>query len=338
MKVLVYSARSYDREFMDRANRGEHDIVYTEARLEATTAILAKSYIAVCCFVQDDLRASVLRKLQQGGTRLITLRATGFNNVDLEAAERLNLSVMRVASYSPYAVAEFAVGLILSLNRKIHRAYLRVRDNNFLLDGLLGFDLHGKTVGVVGTGKIGAIFSHIMHGFGCRLLGYDKFHNPELTALGLDYVSLQELLSRSDIISLHIPLTPQTYHLINRETVALLKDGAMLINTSRGELVDARALIPFLKKRYISGVGLDVYEEESHLYYRDLSNKVIQDDVMARLISFPNVLITSHQAFFTREALTEISETTIKNISDFAAGRINKNILHPEKVLVSSIK
>lgn len=337
MRVLVFSARSYDEKYLKDANRDRHDLHFTEARLEKQTAVLAVGFPAICCFVQDDLSAPVLRQLVKGNTRLITLRAAGFNNVDLETADRLGLTVMRVASYSPYSVAEFTVGIILSLNRKIHRAYHRVRDNNFLLDGLLGFDLHGKTVGVVGTGKIGTVFSHIMHGFGCSLLGYDQKANPELVDLGLQYVPLGELLNRSDIISLHIPLTPDTYHLINRETASLIKPGAMLINTSRGALIDARILIPLLKSGRLCGVGLDVYEEESHIYFRDLSDKIIQDDVIARLLTFPNVLITGHQAFFTREAVAEIAETVIQNISDFAAGRTNANTLKPEKVLASSV-
>ncbi len=336
VKVLTYSARAHDQEFFNQANQGVHQIDYTEARLEKQTAILARDYPAICCFVQDDLSAPVLERLRRGDTRLITLRATGFNNVDIEAASRLNFTVMRVTSYSPYSVAEFAVGLVLALNRKIHRAYLRVRDGNFLLSGLLGFDLHGKTVGVIGTGRIGAVFAGIMHGFGCQLLGYDKYQNPALIGKGMKYVGLDELLCQSDVISLHIPLTPETYHMINRNTLSLLKEDAMLINTSRGELVDARALIPFLKRHQGCAIGLDVYEEESHLYYRDLSNRVIQDDVISRLISLPNVLITSHQAFFTREAMSEIAETTMKNLADFAAERDSGNILSPRKVLVTA--
>ncbi len=336
MKVLVYSARAYDHEFLDKANHGQHELHFTEARLEKETALLANDFPAVCCFVEDDLGARVLRQLSKGSTKLVTLRAMGFNNVDLEAADSLGLTVMRVASYSPYSVAEFATGLVLSLNRGIHRAYHRVREGNFLLDGLLGFDLHGKTVGVVGTGRIGSVFACIMHGFGCNLLGYDLRENPECVALGMRYVGLNDLLRESDVISLHIPLTPQTYHMINQETIPLLKEGAILINTSRGALVDARALIPLLKRCRLCAVGLDVYEEESHIYYRDLSDKIIRDDVIARLITFPNVLITGHQGFFTREALTEIAETTVRNISDFAAGRTNENVLKSEKVLAAS--
>ena len=333
MRVLVYSSRSYDRQFLEAANQGKHEFVFTEARLEEPTAALAKDCPAICCFVSDDLNAAVLEKLKDGGTDLITLRATGFNNVDLEAADKLDMTVMRVKGYSPYAVAEFAVGLILAMNRHIHRAYQRVRDGNFRLDGLMGFDLNGKTVGVVGTGRIGSIFSKIMNGFGCNLLGFDKYENPECIQLGMRYMSLEELLRGSDIVSLHAPLTPETRHLINKDSISLLKDGAMVVNTSRGALVDTQALIPHLKQCRICAVCLDVYEEEEHIYYRDLSDQVITDDVITRLLTFPNVLVTGHQAFFTREAMQTIAETTIGNIDDFAAGRTNENLLKPEKVL-----
>lgn len=335
MKVLVYSTRSYDKEFLQNANQRKHELHFTEVRLDRRTVVLAHGYPAICCFAEDDLSERVLRELALGGTRLITLRAAGFNNVDLRAADELGMTVMRVASYSPYAVAEFAVGMLLTLNRNIHRAHHRVREGNFLLDGLLGFDIHGKTVGVIGTGRIGTVFAQIMHGFGCFLLGYDQTKNPECLNLGMTYVPLEELLRQSDIISLHIPLTPETRYMINSRTLALLKEGAILINTSRGALVDTRALIPYLKKCRICAVGLDVYEEEAHLYYQDLSDQIIPDDVIARLLTLPNVLITGHQGFFTREALTEIAETTIRNLSDFAAGRTNENILRPELVMAS---
>jgi D-lactate dehydrogenase len=240
---------------------------------------------------------------------------------------------MRVSRYSPYAVAEFAICMILALNRKIHRAYERVREGNFLLDGLLGFDIHGKTVGIIGTGKIGSVLAQILHGFGCNLLGYDVKENPECLSSGMQYVSLEELLKQSDIVSLHAPLTPQTYHMISAGTLSMMKPGAILINTSRGALVDSRALIASLKKRHLGAAGLDVYEEESHIYFRNLSDEVITDDVITRLTTFPNVIITGHQAFFTKEALDEISETTIRNISDFEAGISNENILKPKEVV-----
>ncbi len=333
MNVLVYSNRPYDREFLEAANQGKHELHFTEARLEEQTAMLARGFAAVCCFVSDDVGAGVLRTLHEGGTKLVLLRSTGFNNVDLEVAEGLGMTVMRVSNYSPHAVAEFAVALVLAMNRHIHRAYQRVREGNFRLDGLMGFDLHGKTVGIVGTGRIGSIFARIMHGFGCNLHGFDKYEHPECLRLGLRYVSLEELLRSSDIVSLHAPLTPETHHLINRDTISLLKENAMLVNTSRGALVDTRALIPHLKRCQACSVCLDVYEEEEHIYYRDLSNQVIADDVIARLLTFPNVLVTGHQAFFTREAMQTIAGTTISNLDDFAAGRSNENLLKPEEVM-----
>jgi D-lactate dehydrogenase len=333
LKVIVYSARSYDREYLEMANRGVHEFHFHETQLESRTAVLARGFPVVCCFVDDELDVAVLQQLNRGGTKLITMRSTGFNNVDLMAAEELGLTVMRVSRYSPYAVAEFAVGMILTLSRKIHQAYNRVREGNFLLDGLLGFDIHGKTVGIVGTGKIGSVLAQIMHGFGCPLLGYDVMPNKICLELGMRYVSLDELLAQADIVSLHAPLTPETRHMINEETLSLMKSGAMLINTSRGALVDAGALITALKKGQLSAVGLDVYEEESHIYFQDLSEQIIPDDVITRLMTFSNVLITGHQAFFTREALTIIAEATLQNINDFAAGRSNENVLEAKKMV-----
>jgi D-lactate dehydrogenase len=338
LKVLVYSTRPYDEESLSSANHSKHQLHFTEARLDKRTAALAKDYPAVCCFVDDALNAGVLTQLNKGGTNLVALRSTGFNNVDLEAAEGKGMTVMRVSRYSPYAVAEFAVCMMLALNRKIHRAYERVREGNFLLHGLLGFDLHGKVVGIVGTGKIGAVLARILHGFDCKLLGHDIRENPDCLSVGMKYVSLEELLSQSDIVSLHAPLTQQTCHMINAKTLALMKQGAMLINTSRGALVDSRALIRALKKRHPSAAGLDVYEEESHIHFKDLSDEIITDDVISRLTTFPNVIITGHQAFFTREALAIIAETTIKNISDFDAGRRNENVLRSEEVIWPSGK
>jgi D-lactate dehydrogenase len=336
MKVLVYSARPYDQEFLNAANRVKHELHFTEARLEERTTVLARQFPSVCGFVDDILSKRVIKQLWDGGTQLVVLRATGFNNVDLQAAEELGMTVMRVSRYSPYAVAEFAVGMMLALNRKIHRAYNRVREGNFLLDGLIGFELHGKTVGIIGTGKIGSMLARILQGFGCSLLGYDMTENSECTDLGVRYVPLKELLTRADIVSLHILLTPATYHLINDESLSRMKPGAMLINTSRGALVDTLALIHALKKGHLGAVGLDVYEEESHIFFQDLSDEIIPDDMIMRLLTFPNVLVTGHQAFLTREALATIAETTIQNISDFAAGRENENVLKPKKVLQAS--
>lgn len=330
MQVMVFDAHSYDQEFMNRANKGHFELSYTTVGLDPQTAALAKDYPAICCFVNDDGSAETLEVLAAGGTRLLALRSTGFNNIDLAAATRLGITVMRVSAYSPYAVAEFAVGLLQTLNRKIHRAYNRTRENNFRLGGLLGHDIHGRTVGVIGTGKIGAVFARIMKGFGCDLLGYDVAENPECHELGMRYAPLDEVLSQADIISLHVPLLPTTHHIINRRTLGLMKRGVMLVNTSRGGLIDTEALIEALKEGRLGSVGLDVYEEEDGLFFRDLSDRIVQDDVFARLISFPNVLVTGHQAFFTHEAFTTIAETTIRNIADFEAGRENENVLKPK--------
>jgi len=304
-------------------------LVFVESPLNEHTASLASGFPAASLFVNDDASAPVLERLARNGVRLLTLRSTGFNNVDLDAAARCGLTVMRAANYSPYAVAEFAVGLLLAVNRRLHRAYNRTREGNFALDGLQGYDIHGKTVGVIGTGRIGAVFTRIMHGFGVTLLGHDLVHNPDCLALGMRYVPLETLLAESDVISLHTPLLPSTYHLINAKALARMKPGAILINTSRGALVDAEALIEALKSGHIGAVGLDVYEEEEGLFFHDHSDQIITDDVFARLMTFPNVLITGHQAFFTHEALAQIAEATIRNLSDFEAGRRNENVLVP---------
>ncbi len=332
MDVLIYDTKRYDRETLQAANAAHgapHKLVFVESLLNERTASLAAGFPAVSLFVNDDASAPVLERLADSGVRLLTLRSTGFNNVDLEAAARCGLTVMRVANYSPYAVAEFAVALLLAVNRKLHRAYNRAREGNFALDGLQGCDIHGKTVGVIGTGRIGAVFARIMHGFGVTLLGYDLTSNPDCLALGMRYVALDELLAQSDVISLHTPLLPSTYHLINAEALAKVKPGVILINTSRGALVDAEALIEALKSGRVGAVGLDVYEEEEGLFFRDRSDQIIADDVFARLLTFPNVLITGHQAFFTHEALGQIAAATIRNLSDFEAGRRNENVLIP---------
>jgi D-lactate dehydrogenase len=287
-------------------------------RLSPESAALALGSTAVCAFVNDDLGRPVLEVLGRLGVRLVALRSAGFNNVDLESARNLNISIARVPAYSPHAVAEHAMALILALNRKIHRAYNRVREGNFALDGLLGFDLNGKTVGIVGTGKIGAVMAQILTGFGCRLLGNDLAPNPVCEGLGTSYVSREELFARSDILTFHCPLTPETHHMIRDETLPQLKPGVMVINTSRGAVIEASAAIRGLKEGAIGSLGLDVYEEEGDLFFEDLSNRVIRDDVFARLLTFPNVLITGHQAFFTEEALTNIAETTIGNLSAYA--------------------
>ena len=316
MRVAVFSTKSYDRRFLEEANiRHGHELVFFEPRLVAATAPLAIGFPAVCAFVNDHLNRDVLAALAEGGTRLIALRSAGFNHVDMEAARELNLCVVRVPAYSPYAVAEHTVGLILALNRKLPRAVARVREGNFALDGLLGFDMHGKTVGLVGTGKIGTVVARIMSGFGCRILAYDPYPNDECRQLGVEYVPLGTLLRQADMVSLHLPLTPESHHLIDAEAIRKMKPGAMLINTSRGALLDTSAVIDGLKSGRIGSLALDVYEEEADLFFEDLSNTVIQDDIFARLLTLPNVLITGHQAFFTAEALSGIAETTLSNIT-----------------------
>lgn len=322
MKVAVFSAKRYDRELLGAANAGAgHELVFFETLLDTASVALAAGCGAVCVFVNDRVDAPVLEALARGGAGLVALRCTGFNNVDLAAAARLGVKVVRVTDYSPHSVAEHAVALILALNRKIPRAYNRTRDGNFELDGLMGSDLNGQTVGVIGTGKIGRVFARIMVGFGCDLLGYDTVRNPEFEALGGRYVSVSELAERSDIISLHCPLTPQTHHLVNADAILRGKPGAILINTSRGGLVDTEAVIEGLKSGRLGGLGLDVYEQESDLFFQDLSGTIIADDLIQRLVSFPNVIITGHQAFFTREAIGTICETTIGSISAYAEGR-----------------
>lgn len=315
MRITFYSTHSYDRQFFDAANHAfGFELNYQTAQLDVQTAQLAVGSDAICAFVNDLLDEATLTALKQGGVRFVALRCAGFNQVNLEAAQRLGIAVVRVPEYSPYAVAEHTLALILALNRKIPSAHNRVREGNFRLAGLLGFDLHGKTVGVIGTGKIGAAFCRIMRGFSCELLAYDIHPNPDCEALGVRYVSLEALLAAADIVSLHCPLTPQTLHLINAHQLARMKPGAMLVNTSRGALIDTPALIKALKTGQLGYVALDVYEEESDLFFEDLSSEVIQDDVFARLLTFPNVLITAHQAFFTREAMETIAHTTLSNL------------------------
>jgi D-lactate dehydrogenase len=326
MKVAVFSTRPYDRCSLEAANAGKHDLTYFEIGLCRESAAMAAQSEVVCAFVNDILDRATLKTLSEGRTRLVALRCTGFNNVDLAAADAFGISVARVPAYSPHAVAEHSVALILSLNRHIHRAYARVREGNFSLDGLLGFDMRGRTVGIIGTGKIGMALARILNGFGCVLLATDPVPDVEFTRLGGRYVPLSELLGAADIISLHCPLTPETRHLMGSSTIAQMKKGVMLINTSRGAVVDTRAVIDGLKTGKIGQLGLDVYEEEEHIFFDDHSEQLIQDDVLARLLTFPNVLITGHQAFFTSDSLRAIAETTIANISAFAD---HGQALHP---------
>lgn len=321
MRIAVFSTKPYDRQTLSAVNtRYGHQLEFFEPRLTLTTAGLAARFEAVCPFVNDELNAEVIAALAGGSVRLITLRSAGFNHVDLRATALHGITVARVPAYSPYAVAEHSVALILTLNRKLHRAYARVREGNFALEGLLGFDIHGKTVGAIGTGRIGQVFCRIMAGFGCRILAYDPFPSEEVRSLGGEYVDLIQLLGASDIVALHLPLTPETHHLIDAAAIDRMKEGAMLINTSRGALVDTRAVIDALKSGKLGSLGLDVYEEEADLFFEDLSGSVIQDDVFARLLTFPNVLITGHQGFFTREALASIAETTLANATAFDQG------------------
>lgn len=320
MRVAVYSSKSYDRDYLDRANAdGRHAFTYLESRLDLDSAAAAQGFPALCLFVNDSADATVLEQLAAGGLRLIVLRCAGFNNVDLEAAQRLSVRVARVPEYSPHAVAEHTMALILALNRKIHRAYNRVREGNFALQGLLGIDLHQRPVGLVGTGRIGACLARILLGFGCEVLAFDPQPDPLLRDAGVRYLALDELLPAVDILSLHCPLTPATRHLINGAALARMRRGTMLVNTSRGAVIDTRAAIKALKSGHLGSLALDVYEEESDLFFRDLSERAIADDVFARLLTFPNVLITGHQGFFTHEALTAIAETTLDNLDAFAA-------------------
>jgi D-lactate dehydrogenase len=323
VRIAFFDTREFERTYFDQANQTDrHEIVYLEARLNRDTAQLAQGSDSVCCFVNDEVDADVIEILARGATRLIALRSAGYNNVDLGAADRHGITVVRVPEYSPHAIAEHAIALVLALDRKIYRAYARVREGNFSLDGLVGFDLYGKTVGIIGTGKIGRVAATLFAGFGCSVLAHDLAPDPEL---GRDhhirYVTLAELYATSDIVSLHIPLTPATRHMIDTDTLASMKRGVMLINTSRGALVDSRALIHGLKSGHIGYAGLDVYEEEEGLFFRDMSDRVIQDDVLARLLTFPNVLITAHQAFLTKEALTNIASITLENVTAFEQGR-----------------
>lgn len=321
MKTAVFSTRRYDQTLLQQANQGiGHELVFVQDRLTVDTAVLAAGCKAVCVFVNDAVDAEVLARLAAQGTRLVATRSTGFNHIDAAAARRLGIEVVRVTDYSPYSVAEFAVGLLLAVNRKIVRASVRTRDGNFELDGLMGFDLHGKTVGVIGTGKIGTIFARIMAGFGCTVLGHDAFPKPAFEELGGRYVPLKELMAQSDVISLHCPLTEQTRHIVDAGSLAQLKRGAILVNTSRGGLVDTEAATQALKTGQLGGLAIDVYEQEASLFFQDLSSTVIHDDVIQRLVSFPNVIVTGHQAFFTVEAIGQIMATTLASLSAFERG------------------
>jgi D-lactate dehydrogenase len=330
MKTAFFNTKPYDRRSFEEANNSSGlNIVFFEPRLDRRTAPLAHGFEAVCVFVNDVLDAEVLEVLSGYGIRLVALRCAGFNNVDLQVANKLGITVVRVPAYSPHAVAEHTVALILALNRQLHRAYNRVRENNFSIDGLLGFDIHGLTAGIIGTGKIGLNVVRILRGFGCEILAHDPYPNPEAEKFGARYVSSDELISASHIISLHCPLTPESRHLINKDSIDRMRDNVMLINTSRGALVDTPSVINGLKQGKIGYLGLDVYEEEGDIFFEDLSDKVMQDDVFARLTTFPNVMVTGHQAFFTREALNAIAQTTLNNISEFQKTGSGANSIRP---------
>jgi D-lactate dehydrogenase len=318
MKIAIYNAQPYDKQYFDLYNQESgHELVYIDTHLDPATLQLCKPAAAICVFVNDPVQKPLLELMQKQGIKMLALRSAGFNHVDIRTANQLGILVANVPGYSPYAVAEHAVAMILSLVRKLVRAQARVREGNFSLNGLMGFDLHGKTVGVVGTGKIGEVFSRIMHGFGCELLGCDPLVNESCRALGMNYVPFDRLCQQADIISLHCPLLPDTRHLVDDEAIAQMKTGVCLINTSRGTVIDTAAIIRGLKSGEIGYLGLDVYEEEESLFFEDHSDVILSDDVFARLLTFSNVLITGHQGYFTREAMSNIARTTLANVTEF---------------------
>ena len=317
MRVAFFSTQPYDRQFFERENHDERfRYQFYETHLGPHIVRAVSNVDAVCVFVNDRVNREVIEVLASQGVKIVALRCAGFNNVDLEAAREFGIAVCRVPAYSPEAVAEHAMAMLLTLNRKTHKAYNRVREQNFALNGLLGFNLHGKTIGIVGTGKIGKAFCRIALGFGCRLLAFDIYQDQELKDTGVSYVSLDELYQHADVISLHCPLMPENKHMINEASIQRMKDGVILLNTSRGGLIDTAAVIEGLKNRKIAGLAIDVYEQEEKLFFKDLSGVIIEDDTLQRLMSFPNVLITAHQAFFTEEALTQIARVTLQNIDE----------------------
>ncbi len=322
MKVAVFSSKPYDEDHIKNINNDQHELTFFEPKLNEQTAKLSQGFEAVCCFVNDTLSSPVIKTLADNGVKLIAMRCAGYNNVDLATAEAHNITVTRVPEYSPYAVAEHTAALALDLNRNIHRAHNRIRENNYSLHGLLGFDFHGKTVGVIGTGKIGLAFINIMIGFGCKVICSDPYPNPDVEKTDAQYVPLDQIWAQSDIISLHCPLLPSTTHIINSNSINQMKQNVMLLNTSRGALIDTRAVIDSLKTGKIGYLGLDVYEEEADLFFENNSNEILLDDQFARLQTFRNVMVTGHQAFFTKEALTAIAIKTIENISGFEANDI----------------
>jgi len=335
VRIAFFDTKRYERQAFDAANADQaHEIVYHEPRLTPDTASLADGFPVVCSFVNDRVTAETLATLARGGTKLLALRSAGYNHVDLVAAAKLGIPVVRVPEYSPHAVAEHTVMLALAVIRRVHRAWARVREGNFSLEGLMGFDLFQKRVGIVGTGKIGRVTARIFKGFGCEVVAYDLFPDEKAAEeIGFTYVDLDELYRTSDIISLHVPLTPETHHLIDGPAIKSMKRGVVLVNTGRGALIDTRALIEGLKSEHVGAAGLDVYEEEEGLFFRDLSDRVIQDDVLARLLMFPNILVTAHQAFLTREALANIAETTLASVTAFERGEPLINEVRAKDVL-----
>lgn len=337
MQIAIFGTKPYDRRFLAQANaRFGHELTFFEPRLDEQTVALADGFPAICAFVNDRLDRPVLERLAAGGTRLVALRCAGYNNVDIRTAEALGIALVRVPAYSPHAVAEFTIGLMLALDRNIHRAWARVRENNFALDGLIGRNLFGRTIGVMGTGRIGALVARNLRlGFGCTVLASDPFPDADLIAAGISYVEPRELLMQSDVVSLHCPLTPETRHIVDAAAIAAARPGMLIVNTSRGALIDTRALIEGLKSRKLGGVALDVYEQEADLFFEDLSSEIVQDDDFQRLLTFPNVLVTGHQAFLTEEALANIAETTLANVADFEKGaplanRVDQGLFIPQ--------
>lgn len=328
MKVAFFSTKKYDELSFAAANRGRHQLEFFEEQLNSRNAILAKGFDAVCVFVNDKVNSTAIAALDELGIQAIAFRCAGYNNLNLEAVKKTAIKVVRVPAYSPEAVAEHAVALILTLNRKIHKAYNRVRENNFSIENLTGFTVFGKTIGVVGTGLIGKAFCKIMLGFGCKVIAYDIVEQEDLKTQGVSYYSMEEVLKQSDIVSLHCPLLPATQYLINKTTLGMMKQNAMLINTSRGGLLNTQDVIDSLKARHLGYLGIDVYEQEAGIFFRDLSESFIEDDTISRLLTFPNVIVTGHQGFFTREALDQIAETTLSSLADIEAERsLHKHVV-----------
>ncbi|MFE0353946.1 2-hydroxyacid dehydrogenase [Streptomyces nigra] len=329
MEIVAFGVQADEKPLIEQAFRDHHEVRSLDVFLNDDTAPIAAGHEIICTSVNCDLGASVLRALAAGGTRMVAQRSTGFNNIDLDVAADLGLTVARVSYYSPYSVAEFAWTLAMAVNRRIVRASTRTRDFDFRLDGLMGRDLHGRTAGVLGTGKIGEAFARIAHGFGMKLLGWDVAENPACMQLGMKYVPKERLLAESDLISLHVPLMPETSRLIDAAALKTMKDDAILVNSSRGGLIDTAALVAELREGRFTGVGLDVYEAEAGLFFLDKSLQAIEDDTLARLVTFPNVLVTSHQAYYTRDAVGQIVDTTVRNVLDYTAGRRSENVLVP---------